>query len=260
MENELNQSIKNGSDNICLGALTINNGLSINDVIKVLYEVIIPNVNETVDNRVQEHLKDIILNIESQGIKDFSSFQRPDCMNKLKSILYYQACYNDKSKNKIFSDLLSQKMTSNWNEDKQFNVMIDKSIDLMNNLSIKHIDFLSIICISKNIKLSFSGNYTSESFCSILNDFARDFKCDDINGNDIAYLFSIGCLTLSIIDSVSQLAEMYNLDKATLNNMLLPVFKKVPPDYHLTPISIPIAIANINLKKNFRYDYKQYMI
>ncbi|MBP3201544.1 MAG: hypothetical protein J6M39_07860 [Lachnospiraceae bacterium] len=267
MSNLIEQKIENGTGNTNIAQQNNYNGVSIEQAMQICFDLFYKNfpklqeeAQETAKKYLQDNCKEIINNIIIKKNIDFYEFTRPDCQYSLEKILIHQALYNEREKNKLLSDLLINKLSSDFNSDKQINIIMDRSIELSTQLSLKQIDLLSVICISKNVKFETDKKFTNESFVKYFNEFLNDFNFgENFNYNDIGYLLSLGCLQISYSNVLEGFCSNYSVEMEYINKNLSKTFLDMP-NYALTPVAIPIAISNINNKKNKEFEFKQLLL
>lgn len=142
----------------------------------------------------------------------------------------------------------------NYNSDYYMKIILDEAVDVVKSLSVVHLNYLSLIFLCKQVKMSNINSIEAlkdhcEYICSKL-------PVPDNIGNCVPFLNMLGLFTISLGNASQVYSKRYGLELEKVKEILPSMMYSIPGDYMLSPIGIVIAIINAQNKTDFSLDFK----
>lgn len=207
------------------------------------------------EERVEHLCKGIMDKLISNGLQDFSAFADPDVQYILLEAQKNYARLGTQDMLSTLTSLVAQRVQSDG--DFIYKVSLDKAISIVNQLEPKHLDFLSLLFVTRYVKLP--NIHTSQDLISELNHYCDTF-CDAKQASQ-SYLEMLGCTQISLVlDIAGMFSKVYSLDKKDLEKKYPTVLDIIIGDYGLTPAGIILGAINAEAKTKLKFDIKSWII
>lgn len=202
--------------------------------------------------RAEELCKNIITNLEKQGKNDFSEFSDPDMQFILNKSQQEYARFGTDTLRELLCEIIINRI--NYNSDYYMKIILDEAVDVVKSLSVVHLNYLSLIFLCKQVKMSNINSIEAlkdhcEYICSKL-------PVPDNIGNCVPFLNMLGLFTISLGNASQVYSKCYGLELEKVKEILPSMMYSIPGDYMLSPIGIVIAIINAQNKTDFSLDFK----
>lgn len=202
--------------------------------------------------KAEELMKKVIEKLEKDNVRDYSPFGEPDVQYVFLEAQKSYARFGTEDKLSLISKLLSHRITNN-NEDSTYKVLLDKAIEITPLLTEEQTDYISLLFLTTKVKFDSIKELTQldAHFKYISNVFCKS------NPDAIAYLNTLGCLQMALINICNHYSDAYGFLKEDVEKICPNNIKKFDGDYTTSPIGSLIAMVNIEQKTHFRFNNKE---
>lgn len=204
---------------------------------------------KTVQERIDEIVKEIVVKIEKQYKGNYSAFSKPDMQYILLEAEKGYARKGTSELCSILSSLIADRTACP--ENSYLELVLDKAIEVAPLLLPAHFDYLTLIFLYKSVH--FRDIATVDDLKNRYCEINRTFRSPS-SGEILSYLDMLGLLTLSLGTSDEVLSKTYGFKKEELAKVLPPEHTIIPGDYVLTPTGIVLAIFNAHSKWDRRFN------
>lgn len=255
---EQKQSLGNTGTQI--GQQNVYNGLTPEEASRLAIDLFMDNfpklqrqAMDKVDERVSVFCNTIMKKLVEENVEDFSAFTEPDVQYVLYEAQNNYARFGTEELLGNLSNLITQRIK--YDSDEYLKIIIDKAISVVPYLSRNQIDALSLIFLTKNVKIGFVTDIPSAKDFLLLID--EVFKpC----GNDgLSLLNTLGCLELNLGHTYKRFAETHSLDKNQIKQICPDSIMSLSSDYGASHIGRMIAIMNISERIPLHFDFKTFI-
>ncbi len=258
-ETKVKQIAQKESNVIQIAQQNIQNGLTLDDALKIAndlfdknFPVLVDKANECIKQRVEELKQELINTCSAQQLTDFSAFEDPDLQFALYKAQQNYARFGKKENLSLLCNLLVSRIKKN-NEDMSIKIALDNAIKIAPFLSESHLDFLALTFLSKQVKL---GIKTKSEFLFNMTYIAKSFP--NAKETSWQYLLSLNCLELVLGDADERLKSIYDFMKD--EEFTLPkIFNIVSADHGTSHIGTILAIAHIESKTAYSLNPKTWI-
>lgn len=209
---------------------------------------------KTVRKRVDEIIRETVLQIETKYGGNYSSFSKPDMQYVLVEAEKGYARKGTPELCVILSSLIADR--SACEENSYLEMVLDKAIELAPSLLPTQLDYLTLTFLYKHVK--FADISTLEDLQNLYNEIQRYFHVPR-SINNIPYFDMLGILTLRIGEVSEILGNLYGFKPEDVAQHLPPEQNIIPTDYGLTPVGIVLAIFNAHSKGRWKFDLSMWI-
>lgn len=241
-----------GSDTIQIGTQNNNyyNGLTPTQASQLAINLFMDNfpklqeaAMKTVQERVNELIREIVSKIEKNHAGDYSAFSMPDMQYILVEAEKGYARKGTPELCSILSSLIADRTACT--ENSYLETVLDKAIEVAPSLLPMHLDYLSLIFLYKSVR--FGDISTLDDLANRYCEIHSIFHAPN-NKNSIPYFDMLGLLTISLGNGDKVLSQMYGFNQQEVAQVLPTEYTIIPGDYILTPVGIVLAIFNAHSK------------
>ena len=208
---------------------------------------LIDEAKNTAAKRAEELINEIINNMIKNGVSDFSSLRDPDAQFILFEAQKCYARFGTQELLSMLSSLIEERLKND--EYSYTKKIIDQAVTVVNVLSPKHLDYLSVLFLLKTAR--FPHIQSISSLKKELEYIEQEFPLVSAD-NRISILISSGCLELHLEFIQESLSRIYGFNMEEVKKICPQKFLEMHPDYTVSDIGIVLAIVNAQTK-NFRY-------
>lgn len=261
----IKQTVEKGDNAVQIGTQNnvfnnINVGMSVTDAcnltIKLFYENF-PKLEEkaveTVNKRINEFKSSLLQEFANRQMVDFSALSDPDVQYVLVEAQTTYARFGEKDMLEYLSKLIADRIEYNY-EDISLKVATDRAIGIVGMLTQAHLDYLSLMFMTKKVK---SGLVTDlKTFQDYLDLISKSFSKADIKS--FAYLNMLGCFSIHLGFPKDILEHTYPFVKG--QDITYPkIFDHVHGDYTTSQVGTILAIKNAEIKLGDRFNYRNWI-
>ena len=200
--------------------------------------------------RVDELIKEVMTKMEPEGNQTLEAFAAPDMQYIFLEAEKGYASFGNQDSLNLLSELIVDRAKAEKFDNRKR--IIDKAIEIVSLLSIKDIDYLSFVFLTKQVKFRCVKNLND--LRTLCNKICNIFALNEYDERSVSYLNMIGCLELNLGEPSDVFSKNYGLKKEDVEAMLPKQYSIVPGDYHLTLAAVVIAIINARNKTDFHFD------
>lgn len=204
---------------------------------------------EVVEKRVDELMTEIATQIGRKGLTDMSPFGDPDVQYVIFEAQKNYARFGTKDQLSTLSELVVERI-KNHHEKICLKVAIDKAIEIVPMLTAEQLDALSLLFLSCRVIRSDIHNL--QQLSDYLNKISSVFANADFSS--ISYLNMLGCLELYLHNPARDYAKMYKFTEKEVEEICPEIIKETEGDYSTSHIGTILAIVNIELKMNTKFN------
>ena len=241
----------NGSNNIQVGQQVVNySGLTVDDAVRIannLFENNFPNLKEvardTARKTAEEFFNSLSNKLKNHSHEKLDAFNQPALQYALYQGIKNFVRYPDQQKQDLITDIIVERVLQNDSE-VSLKVAIDKAIETAALLNQDQLDYLTLVFLVKNLKVSF-GNVKelNDYFKAIANVFAN------VSNISFHYLNYLGCFELHLGSASSIVKSNYpQFDAASIK--VPEIFNVVPGDYGVSYMGRVLCLTNVRKKLN----------
>lgn len=203
----------------------------------------------TVRERVNEFIQEIVSQIEAKYGGNYSAFSKPDMQYILVEAEKGYARKGTPELCAILSSLIADRTACA--ESSYMEMVLDKAIETAPSLLPTHLDYLTLIFLYKCVK--FRDISTVDHLGRRYNEIHNIFQAPKTD-SAISYFNMLGLLTISLGEGFEVLGDGYGFDKKDVLQILPSGHTVIPGDYSLTPVGIVLAIFNARSKWNRKFN------
>lgn len=222
-----------------------------------LFEDNFPKLQEDARNiakeRAEELFRDILAKFKEQGKIEFDEFIDPDVQYALNKAQQEYARFGTDKLHDLLRDIVVNRV--NYDNDYYIKIVLDESLEIAKSLSEEHLNYISLIFLSKQIK--------DESIKSIENLKEHcEYICSKLPitasiKNSIPFLNMLRLLIISLGSVEERYSKIYGFDIDKVKEILPLEMNSISRDYVLTPVGAAIAIIHIRNKIGLDLDFKE---
>jgi len=206
---------------------------------------------ETAEARMNELWNEMVDKISKYKISDFSVFEEVDVQYSIYEAQKGYARFGTKELLSTLSLLIAERVEHNQSE-LCLKVAIDQAISISPMLSQQHLDYLSLLFLTKSVKMHSVKDITT--LRTFLENIDSVFSYGE--NNPVSHLHMLGCLELSLGYSYEELAKIYNLPETQVKQMCSSNILTLAGDYRTSNVGTILAIVNAEQKTKYRFDPK----
>ena len=208
---------------------------------------------DAAEARINELWENIVKKLPRKGVKNLLPFTEVDVQYVLYEAQKGYARFATKDLLSNLSSLIIERVKHN-EDDLCLRVAIDKAISVAPMLSQEHLDYLSLMFISKSVKVQGIDNVQK---LKELFDYLDDtfFYSSD----PVVHLNNLGCLQLSLGDSCEILSNAYGINNMEIKGICPDKIKKLHGDYKTSHVGTILAIVNAEKKTEFTFNPKMWI-
>lgn len=235
-------------------------GASLEEVTTIVTNLFLDNfprmqklAKEAAEARINELWENIVKKLPCKDVKNLSPFTEVDVQYVLYEAQKGYARFATKDLLSNLSSLIIERVKYN-EDDLCLRVAIDKAISVAPMLSQEHLDYLSLMFISKSVKLQ--GIDTVQKLKELLDYLDNTFF---YSSDPVVHLNNLGCLQLSLGDSYEELSCTYGFNKMEIKKICPDKITALHCDYKTSYVGTILAIVNAELKSKYRFNPKKWI-
>lgn len=263
VETSIDQSAGFGShDNQFVGSQTNNyyTGMSPEQAVDFAMDLFWKNfpklqatAEEVARKRVEEFCKDTVKKLQRDGTNNYATLADPGVQYALVDAQKSYARYGEKEMLDMLTEIVYTRVKHN--DDFILKVTIDKALSIVNMITAKQLDLLSLMFICTRVKF---GNITTlKDLCEHFNYLEEKFGHVDVMS--IPYLNMLGCMQITLPDPVEAYVNAYGFDRQDIEDICPDFITDLNNDYGLSFVGIVLGIINAELKTDFRFNTKTWI-
>lgn len=255
---EQKQSLRSTGTQI--GQQNVYNGMTPEEASKLAIDLFMDNFPKLqqkamnkVEERVSEFCNTVMKKLVEENVNNFSAFTEPDVQYMLYEAQNNYVRFGTEELLGNLSNLITQRIK--YDSDEYLRIIIDKAISVVPYLSKNQIDALSLIFLTKNVKIGFITDISGAKEFLLLID--KVFKPCGIDG--LSLLNTLGCLELNLGYTYDKFAETHSLDKTQIKEICPHSIMSLSSDYGTSHIGRMIAIMNMRGRIPWYFDLKTFI-
>ena len=232
-------------------------GASLEEVTTIVTNLFLDNfprmqkvAKDAAEARINELWENIVKELPRKDVKNLLPFMEVDVQYVLYEAQKGYARFATKDLLSNLSSLIIERVKHN-EDDLCLRVAIDKAISVVPMLSQEHLDYLSLMFISKFVKVP--GIENIQKLKELL-----DYLDDTFfySSDPIVHLNNLGCLQLALGDSWEILSNAYGINQMEIKEICPDKIKKLHSDYNTSYVGTILAIVNAERKTKYRFNPK----